>query len=82
MVKKRVSVSDLLQEEAQKFTPSEDESAIEVTAEAVNEQNTPAVEEDAPTQTPEQSTASKRTIPTKALSNQLRLSVQFLPRLI
>ncbi|MDZ7960645.1 MAG: hypothetical protein RMY34_22645 [Aulosira sp. DedQUE10] len=63
MVKKRLS--DLLQEEAQKFTPSEGESAIEVTAEAVSEPDLLATEE-TPTQTPEQSTAAKRTTPTKA----------------
>lgn len=63
MVKKRVSVSDLLQEEAQKFTPSEGESAIEVTAEAVSEQNEPVAEE---SPTPEQSATAKRTTPTKA----------------
>jgi chromosome segregation ATPase len=63
MVKKRVSVSDLLQEEAQKFTPSEGESAIEVTAEAVTEQNEPVAEE---SPTPEQSTTVRRTTPTKA----------------
>ncbi|MDZ8050505.1 MAG: hypothetical protein RMX68_011030 [Aulosira sp. ZfuVER01] len=63
MVKKRLS--DLLQEEAQKFTPPEGESAIEVTAETVSEQNVPAAEE-LSTQTPEQSTSARRTTATKA----------------
>lgn len=62
MVKKRLS--DLIQEEAQKLTPNENESVIEVTAEEVTEQETPAAAA-SPTQTPEP-TAAKRTIPTKA----------------
>jgi chromosome segregation ATPase len=68
MVKKRVSVSDLLQEEAQKFTPPEGESVIEVTAQAVTEENVAAaaVEEEAAEQTLEQGTTAKRTTPTKA----------------
>lgn len=57
------SLSDLIQEEAQKFTPTADESAIEVTAEAVTEDTeTPA---DSSKQIPEPS-ATKRTNPTKA----------------
>jgi chromosome segregation ATPase len=40
MVRKRVSVSDVIQEEAQKFTPSADDTTIEVNAEAIVEQNT------------------------------------------
>ncbi|MCG6134329.1 MAG: hypothetical protein MET45_06655 [Nostoc sp. LLA-1] len=62
MVKKRLS--DLIQEEAQKLTPNENDSVIEVTAEEVTEQETPAAAA-SPTQTPEP-TAAKRTIPTKA----------------
>ncbi|MBD2356448.1 hypothetical protein H6G41_17755 [Tolypothrix sp. FACHB-123] len=64
MVKKRVSVSDLLQEEAQKFTPNDGESAIEVTAQPVTEENVAA--EEAPTQAPETGTTARRTVPTKA----------------
>lgn len=62
MVKKRLS--DLIQEEAQKLTPNENESVIEVTAQEVTEQDTSAAAA-SPTQTPEP-TAAKRTIPTKA----------------
>ncbi|BAZ00560.1 hypothetical protein NIES37_45550 [Tolypothrix tenuis PCC 7101] len=65
MVKKRLS--DLLQEEAQKFTPSEGETAIEVNAEAVSEV------EETPTQTPESSTTARRSTPTKAdLENTIK----------
>ncbi|MEH2251825.1 hypothetical protein [Nostoc sp.] len=63
MVKKQ-SLSDLLQEEAQKFTPPEGESAIEVTAEKIAEEQASADEESS-AQTPE-STSIKRTSPTKA----------------
>jgi hypothetical protein len=62
MVKKRLS--DLIQEEAQKLTPNENESVIEVTAQEVTEQDTSDAAA-SPTQTPEP-TAAKRTIPTKA----------------
>jgi hypothetical protein len=61
MVKK--SLSDLIQEEAQKFTPTGGESAIEVSAVEVAEQTISAAE--APTQASEP-TSSKRTGPTKA----------------
>ncbi|BAY64845.1 hypothetical protein NIES22_49450 [Calothrix brevissima NIES-22] len=64
MVKKRVSVSDLLQEEAQKFTPPEGESVIEVTAQAVTEEN--VTDEETPAPTPETGIAARRTTPTKA----------------
>ncbi|MEH2242603.1 hypothetical protein [Nostoc sp.] len=63
MVKKQ-SLSDLLQEEAQKFTPPEGESAIEVTAEKIAEEEALSDEESS-AQTPE-STSIKRTSPTKA----------------
>ncbi|MBD2571244.1 hypothetical protein [Anabaena lutea] len=54
------NLSDLLQEEAQKFTPQVGDSAIEVTAQEVIEENSlPVQEESTPTST-------KRTIPTKA----------------
>lgn len=54
------NLSDLLQEEAQKFTPQVGDSAIEVTAQEVIEDNSlPVQEESTPTST-------KRTIPTKA----------------
>ncbi|UKO98586.1 hypothetical protein [Nostoc sp. UHCC 0870] len=57
------SLSDLIQEEAQKFTPSEGESAIEVTAQAVVEDA--ATPEEITQQTPEAS-ATKRSTTTKA----------------
>jgi chromosome segregation ATPase len=60
---RKQSLSDLIQEEAQKFTPTGDESAIEVTAEAVTEDTETSV--DSSKQTPEPS-ATKRTNPTKA----------------
>ncbi|WYL94785.1 MAG: hypothetical protein HEQ35_13840 [Gloeotrichia echinulata IR180] len=66
MVKKRLS--DLLQEEAEKFTPPQGEPVIEVTAEQVSEENASALEElttESPTQIPEPTT-TKRTVPTKA----------------
>lgn len=66
MVKKRLS--DLLQEEAEKFTPIEGEPVIEITAENVSAENTLVEAEmipESPTQTPEQ-TATRRTVPTKA----------------
>ncbi|QIR41167.1 hypothetical protein HCG51_33795 [Tolypothrix sp. PCC 7910] len=69
MVKKRLS--DLLQEEAQKFTPSEGETAIEVTAEAVSEADVSA--EETSTHTPEPSTGARRATPTKAdLENTIK----------
>jgi chromosome segregation ATPase len=64
MVRKRVSVSELIQEEAQKFIPPEGESAIEVTAEAIVEENV-LVAGEPPTQTP-QSTTVKQTDTAKA----------------
>ncbi|TAF07717.1 MAG: hypothetical protein EAZ77_08925 [Nostocales cyanobacterium] len=54
------NLSDLLQEEAQKFTPPVGETAIEVTAEKVVEENSTPLTEDAA------STSTKRTTPTKA----------------
>ncbi|MEH2401978.1 MAG: hypothetical protein V7K18_13935 [Nostoc sp.] len=63
MVKKQ-SLSDLLQEEAQKFTPPEGESAIEVTAEKIAEEQA-SFDEESSAQTAE-STSIKRTSPTKA----------------
>jgi hypothetical protein len=63
MVKKQ-SLSDLIQEEAQKLTPTEDESTIEVKAEKVVEENTSAADISS-TETPE-STSTRRTNPTKA----------------
>ncbi|MBH8564775.1 hypothetical protein I8748_21755 [Nostoc sp. CENA67] len=61
MVKKRLS--DLLQEEAQKLTPTE-ESAIEVDAVEIAEQDTSVAEESA-TSAPELN-STRRTNPTKA----------------
>ncbi len=61
---RKQSLSDLLQEEAQKFTPPEGESAIEVTAEKIVEEQASSNEESL-AQTPE-STSIKRTSPTKA----------------
>jgi len=66
MVKKRLS--DLLQEEAQKFTPPEGESVIEVTAQAISEPDVLAAEE-----TPLQIPAARRTTPTKA---DLEITIQ------
>ncbi|OYD92787.1 hypothetical protein CDG77_14145 [Nostoc sp. 'Peltigera membranacea cyanobiont' 213] len=61
---RKQSLSDLLQEEAQKFTPPEGESAIEVTAEAIAEEEASSDEESsAQTLDP---TSTKRTSPTKA----------------
>ncbi|MBK1986502.1 hypothetical protein A0J48_002890 [Sphaerospermopsis aphanizomenoides BCCUSP55] len=53
------NLSDLIQEEAQKFTPPVGETAIDVTAQKVVEENSPPVEELTPT-------ANKRATPTKA----------------
>ncbi|MBH8573446.1 hypothetical protein I8752_10550 [Nostocaceae cyanobacterium CENA369] len=61
MVKKRLS--DLLQEEAEKLTPTQSESAIEVAAVEVAEDTSEA--EESPTQTQEL-TSNRRTNPTKA----------------
>lgn len=61
---RKQSLSDLLQEEAQKFTPPEGETAIEVTAEKVTEEQTSSDEESS-TQIPD-STSARRTSPTKA----------------
>ncbi|MEH2077535.1 MAG: hypothetical protein V7K57_24580 [Nostoc sp.] len=61
---RKQSLSDLLQEEAQKFTPPEGESAIEVTAESIAEEEASSDEESS-TQTPDP-TSTKRTSPTKA----------------
>ncbi|MEH1998226.1 MAG: hypothetical protein V7L00_05665 [Nostoc sp.] len=63
MVRKQ-SLSDLLQEEAQKFTPPEGESVIEVTAEKIAEEQALSDEESS-AQTPDQN-STKRTSPTKA----------------
>ncbi|MCC5617272.1 hypothetical protein LC605_19725 [Nostoc sp. CHAB 5836] len=63
MVKKQ-SLSELLQEEAQKFTPPEGESAIEVTAEKIVEEQASSDEESS-AETPDP-TSTKRTSPTKA----------------
>ncbi|MDZ8184792.1 MAG: hypothetical protein RMX96_08075 [Nostoc sp. ChiSLP02] len=60
---KKQSLSDLLQQEAQKFTSPEDESAIEVVAEEISQEQATADEESSP-QTPEPTT--RRTNPTKA----------------
>ncbi|WP_071190517.1 hypothetical protein [Trichormus sp. NMC-1] len=54
------NLSDLLQEEAQKFTPQVGDTAIEVTAQKVEEENSSPMEEEAA------STSTKRTTPTKA----------------
>jgi chromosome segregation ATPase len=61
---RKQSLSDLLQEEAQKFTPPEGESAIEVTAEAIAEEQA-SLDEESSAQTPELN-STKRTSPTKA----------------
>ena len=61
---KKQSLSDLLQEEAQKFTPPEGESAIEVTAEKVVEEQA-ASDEESSAQLLEPA-STKRTTPTKA----------------
>jgi DNA gyrase/topoisomerase IV subunit A len=61
---RKQSLSDLLQEEAQKFTPPEGESAIEVTAEAIAEEEASSDEESS-AQTPELN-STRRTSPTKA----------------
>lgn len=58
------SISDLLQEEAQKLTPTVEESAIEVEAVEIAEQETSADDETA-TLTPEPN-STRRTNPTKA----------------
>jgi peptidoglycan hydrolase CwlO-like protein len=64
MAAKKQSLSDLLQEEAQKFTPLEGESAIEVTAEKIAEEEASSDQESsAQTLDP---ISSKRTSPTKA----------------
>ncbi|AVH73474.1 hypothetical protein [Nostoc sp. 'Lobaria pulmonaria (5183) cyanobiont'] len=63
MVKKQ-SLSDLLQEEAQKFTPPEGESAIEVTAEKIVEEQASSDEESSAQ--PLEPTSTKRTSSTKA----------------
>ena len=63
MVRKRVA--DLLQEEAQKFTPTEGESAIEVTATPIETSVDEKEEDDTSTQEAS-STHAKRTSPTKA----------------
>ncbi len=62
MVKKRLT--DLIQEEAQKFTPSEGEDAIEIASEVVVEENAAATEETSAQET--EPTSTKRTNPTKA----------------
>lgn len=66
MARKQQSISDLIQEEAQKLTPNSavDEAAIEVTSVPVAEQTTSA-EAELPTETAE-STSAKRNTPTKA----------------
>ncbi|MBN3962867.1 hypothetical protein [Nostoc sp. NMS8] len=61
---RKQSLSDLLQEEAQKFTPPEGESAIEVTAEKVAEEEVSSDEESLGQ--PLEPTSTKRTSPTKA----------------
>ncbi|MBD2244477.1 hypothetical protein [Nostoc sp. FACHB-888] len=61
---RKQSLSDLLQEEAQKFTPPEGESAIEITAEEIAEQQASSDDESS-AQTPEPN-STKRTTPTKA----------------
>ncbi|MBD2627123.1 hypothetical protein [Trichormus variabilis] len=54
------NLSDLLQEEAQKFTPQVGDTAIEVTAKKVEEENSSPLEEEPA------STSNRRTTPTKA----------------
>ncbi|MEH2107781.1 hypothetical protein [Nostoc sp.] len=61
---RKQSLSDLLQEEAQKFTPSEGESAIEVTAEKIVEEQ--ASDDEESLGQPLELTSTKRTSPTKA----------------
>ncbi|MDM9581910.1 hypothetical protein [Nostoc sp. GT001] len=61
---RKQSLSDLLQEEAQKFTPPEGESAIEVTAEKVVEEQAASDEESLGQ--PLEPASTKRTSPTKA----------------
>jgi len=61
---KKQSLSDLLQQEAQKFTSAEDESAIEVSAEEIVQEQTTTDEESSPP-TPEPTT-TRRANPTKA----------------
>ncbi|MEH1934592.1 MAG: hypothetical protein V7L14_12905 [Nostoc sp.] len=61
---RKQSLSDLLQEEAQKFTPPEGEPAIEVTAEKIADEQASSDEEFS-AQTLEL-TSTKRTTPTKA----------------
>ncbi|MEH2152703.1 hypothetical protein [Nostoc sp.] len=61
---RKQSLSDLLQEEAQKFTPSEGESAIEVTAEKIAEEQ--ASDDEESLGQPLELTSTKRTSPTKA----------------
>ncbi|MHC5854032.1 hypothetical protein [Nostoc sp.] len=60
---RKQSLSDLLQEEAQKFTPSEGESAIEVTAEKIVEEQ--ALSDEESLGQPLEPTSTKRS-PTKA----------------
>jgi hypothetical protein len=60
---RKQNLSDLIQEEAQKFTPSADEAAIEVTAQEVAEE-TPVVPEES--QQPSEANGAKRGVPTKA----------------
>ncbi|MEH2353478.1 hypothetical protein [Nostoc sp.] len=61
---RKQSLSDLLQEEAQKFTPPEGESAIEVTAEKIVEEQ--ASDDEESLGEPLEPTSTKRTSPTKA----------------
>ncbi|MBD2530664.1 hypothetical protein H6G97_14210 [Nostoc flagelliforme FACHB-838] len=62
---RKQSLSDLLQEEAQKFTPTEGEPAIEITAEKVVVEEQPSSDEESSAQTSEPD-SNKRTSPTKA----------------
>ncbi|MEJ1930980.1 hypothetical protein WDZ92_12030 [Nostoc sp. NIES-2111] len=59
---RKQNLSDLIQEEAQKFTPSADEAAIEVTAQAVTEETAVTPEESQETE----ANGAKRGVPTKA----------------
>ncbi|MHC5936647.1 hypothetical protein [Nostoc sp.] len=61
---RKQSLSDLLQEEAQKFTPPEGEPAIEVTAEKIPEEQALSDEESSAQIL--EPTSTKRTSPTKA----------------
>lgn len=61
---RKQSLSDLIQEEAQKFNPSEGEPAIEVNAQAVVEEE--ATTPDETSQQPLEIPTNKRTNPTKA----------------